>query len=178
MFLPNIENNIISFIMELKSIDYARLIQYAAQKLHLTKLNKTQINKILFYVYGVYYAEKKKKLFEDDSPKVWPYGPVFPIVNKRVNVNEIITSFPPETVKEFNKDKDALNLVKSAVDAMYDMSAIALTRWSHSEGSPWYNSLYIKDENGKITGQNKWNSPIDLKYIKEYFSNKDNLISK
>lgn len=164
--------------MELKSIDYARLIQYAAQKLHMTKLNKTQINKILFYVYGVYYSNNDHPLFDDDAPKVWPYGPVFPIVNKKINVDEIIISFPPETVNEFNKNKDVLKLVKSAVDAMYDMSAIALTRWSHKEGSPWYNSLYIKDDNGKIIGQNKWNSPIGMGYIKEYFSNEDNLISK
>lgn len=49
--------------MELKSTDYARLIQYAAQKLHMVRLNKTQINKILFYVYGVYYAETNNLLF-------------------------------------------------------------------------------------------------------------------
>lgn len=164
--------------MELKSIDYARLIQYAAQKLHMTKLNKTQINKILFYVYGVYYARKNKKLFDDDTPKVWPYGPVFPKVNKKVNVDEIITSFPQDVVKEFNNNKFVLELVKSAVDAMYDMSAITLTRWSHKEGSPWYKSLYKKDNKGNIIGQNKWNSPIEMGYIKEYFSNKDNLISK
>lgn len=56
--------------MALTSIDYARLIQYAAQKLHMVLLNKTQINKILFYVYGVYYAETGEELFNDDSPKM------------------------------------------------------------------------------------------------------------
>ena len=59
--------------MELKSTDYARLIQYAAKNLHMTRLNKTQINKILFYVYGVYLAKFNKPLFTDDTPKAWPY---------------------------------------------------------------------------------------------------------
>lgn len=162
--------------MELTSIDYARLIQYAAQKLHMTKLNKTQINKILFYVYGVYYAETNQFLFKDDAPKAWPYGPVFPIVNKKVNPDEIIKSFSNDTLCEFNKYPKALNLVKSAVEVMHSMSAVSLTQWSHKEDSPWYNTLYIKNEEGNITGQNKWNTPISTDLIKTYFSNPKNRI--
>lgn len=162
--------------MKLTSIDYARLIQYAAQKLHMTRLNKTQINKILFYVYGVYYAETGKLLFDDDSPKAWPYGPVFPIVNKKTNPDEIIKAFPNDVLCEFNKHSKALGLVKSAVDMMYSMSAVSLTQWSHKEGSPWYNTLYIKDKEGKVVEQNKWNTPISTELIKEYFSNPANRI--
>lgn len=162
--------------MELTSIDYARLIQYAAQKLHMTKLNKTQINKILFYVYGVYYAETKQLLFKDDTPKAWPYGPVFPIVNKKVNPDEIIKSFSNDELREFNKHPKALELVKSTVDIMHLMSAVSLTQWSHKEGSPWYNTLYIKDKEGNIVEQNKWNTPISTDLIKDYFSNPANRI--
>ncbi len=164
--------------MSLKSTDYARLIQYAAQKLHMTRLNKTQINKILFYVYGVYYAQTKKLLFEDDTPKAWPYGPVFPIVNKKVNPDEIIQSFTKDVIDEFNKEPQALELVKEAVDAMYKMSAVSLTRWSHQEGSPWYNTLYVKDRDGNITEQKKWNTPIPLDLIGNYFSKKENRINR
>lgn len=163
-------------IMELTSIDYARLIQYAAQKLHMTQLNKTQINKILFYVYGVYYAETGKLLFGDDSPKAWPYGPVFPIVNKKINPDEIIKSFSNDKLCEFNKRPKALELVKSAVDIMHLMSAVSLTQWSHKEGSPWYNTLYIKDKEGNVIEQNKWNTPINTEAIREYFSNPANRI--
>ena len=38
--------------MTLTSIDYAQLIQYAALKFHNVVLNRTQINKMLFYVYA------------------------------------------------------------------------------------------------------------------------------
>lgn len=164
------------YVMDLKSTDYARLIQYAAQKLHMTRLNKTQINKILFYVYGVFYAETGKLLFKDDSPKAWPYGPVFPIVNKKTNPDEIVKSFSQETIHEFNKHPQAMDLVKEAVDAMYNMSAISLTQWSHQEGSPWYKTLYVKDKNGNIVEQKKWNTPISLELIKAYFSQKENRI--
>ena len=164
--------------MELKSTDYARLIQYAAQKLHMVRLNKTQINKILFYVYGVYYAETNNLLFKDDSPKVWPYGPVFPIVNKKINPDEIITSFPKDVLYEFNKHSKALELVKTAVNAMYNMSALSLTQWSHQEGSPWYDTLYIKNDKGDICGQNKWNTPIPKELIKNYFIEPKNRIKR
>ena len=162
---------------KLTSIDYARLIQYAAQKLHMTRLNRTQINKILFYVYGVCYADFDKPLFEDDTPKAWPYGPVFPIVNKKINPDEIVQPFGNETIHEFNKHPQVLQLVKNAVDAMYNMSAVALTKWSHQEGSPWYETLYIKDDSGNITGQKKWNTPIDAELIKKYFKNPKNRIN-
>ena len=163
--------------MELTSLDYARLIQYAAQKLHMTRLNRTQINKILFYVYGVHYAENDKPLFEDDTPKAWPYGPVFPIVNKKINPDEIVKSFDQETIHEFNKRPQVLRLIKDTVDAMYNMSAVSLTKWSHQEGSPWYETLYIKDDAGNITGQNKWNTPIGADLIKKYFKNPRNRIN-
>lgn len=164
--------------MELKSIDYAHLIQYAAQKLHMVRLNKTQINKILFYVYGVYYAETGQTLFNDDSPKAWPYGPVFPIVNKRINTDEIIYSFDKDTISKFNENPRAMVLVKEAVDAMYNVSAVALTHWSHQEGSPWYDTLYVKDRDGNIIEQRKWNTPISLDLIGSYFSQEQNLIKK
>ena len=69
----------------LTSLDYAKLIQFAAVRNHMTLLNRTQINKILFYVYGVYLAEVGEPLFNDDTPKAWPYGPVVPIVNNKLD---------------------------------------------------------------------------------------------
>lgn len=60
----------------LTSVDYANLIRYIAQQRYSQILNKTQVNKILFYVYGKYLAMLGEKLFTDDSPMAWPYGPV------------------------------------------------------------------------------------------------------
>lgn len=54
---------------ELKSLDYAKLVQFVALKNHGVLLNRTQMNKILFYVYGHYLAENGNLLFKDDSPK-------------------------------------------------------------------------------------------------------------
>lgn len=162
--------------MSLTSIDYARLIQYTAQKKHKVLLNKTQINKVLFYVYGAYLADNGTPLFTDDTPKAWTYGPVFPRPNKKVDVNEIITSFPPEKVREFKEHPDVLDLVIKVVDNMYDRSAVSLTRWSHQEGSPWYDTVYEKDSEGNITNQRPWNTRIDDDKIRRYFRDKENRV--
>lgn len=160
----------------LTSIDYAKLIQYAGQKQHLIMLNKTQINKILFYVYGVYLAETGHPLFTDDSPKAWTYGPVFPIPNKKVNIDEEIRSFPKEKVTAYRENPKAMQLVIDSVNRMCNLSALSLTKWSHTEGSPWYNTVYVKDENGKIIEQRPWNTRISDALIKEYFSKPENRI--
>ncbi len=163
---------------KLTSIDYARLVQFIATKMYQTLLNKTQVNKILFYIYGVYLADHGSPLFDDDTPKVWVYGPVFPRSNKKVVSCEMIKqeNFTQEQIDTFQKDSNFLSRIVKIVGNMCDISAISLTRWSHEEGSPWYTALYTKDAEGKITGQNPWNTTINQEYIKEYFSNSKNRI--
>lgn len=162
--------------MELTSIDYAYLIQYAAQKRHHTLLNKTQINKILFYVYGAYLADTGDKLFNDDTPKAWVFGPVFPRVYRRVDFNKTIKSFSDDMVDAFNSNKKALRLVASVVDRVYNRTAISLVQWSHQDDSPWYKTVYIQDVDGNLIEQKPWNTRIDDDLIKSYFSVKSNRV--
>lgn len=162
-------------VTKLTSTDWARLIQYAGLRLHRVLLNKTQINKILFYVYGVYLAQKGTPLFDDDTPKAWTYGPVFPIPNKRIDTNEEIRSFPKDKVDAYRANPDAMNLVITAVNNMYNVSAVALTKWSHEDGSPWDRTVYVKSD-GKVVEQKPWNTRIDDSLIREYFSGRENRI--
>ena len=164
--------------IELTSLDFARLIQFAAQKFYKMLLNKTQINKILFYSYGVYLAETEKRLFTDDRPKAWPFGPVFPKVYKKIDTDEVVNSFSTELVDAFKKDDTALSIIETAVRSMHDMSAYNLTKWSHKEGSPWYRTIYVINEDGDVVRQNPWNSIIDDDIIKEYFSKPENRFSE
>lgn len=153
---------------KLSSIDYAELIRFAAYKYYKTLLNRTQINKILFYVYGVYLAKTDNCLFEDDSPKAWPYGPVFPIVNKKIDVENIPCGFTKEKVELFQADKEAMNIVLDAVKKYHGWTAYRLTEWSHEPDSPWYATLF---EGGK---QAKWNTEITKEKIKPYFKKLEN----
>ena len=148
----------------LTSIDYARLIQYVAQNFHQQMLNKTQVNKILFAVYGKYLASTGNTLFSDDTPKAWPYGPVFPIVNKRIDISEVV-HFTPDKINLFKQNRKAQEIVVEAVSKMYNMSAQSLTDWSHKFGSPWHRTVYLADGSHA-----KWNTEIPKEYIIEYFS--------
>ena len=165
-------------MITLTSIDYARLIQFTATKMYQTLLNKTQVNKILFYIYGVYLAKYGKPLFADDTPKVWVYGPVFPRPNKRVVSCEMVkrSDFSQEKIDAFQENNDFLSQIVKIVGNMRDISAISLTRWSHEEGSPWDVTLYKRDKDGKVISQSPWNTTIPQDCIKEYFSNPQNQV--
>lgn len=158
---------------ELSSYDYARLIQFVAQRLYQVKLNKTQINKILFYVYGKYAAKVGKQLFSE-APKAWPYGPVFPIVYKRIDPYENVPLFDPEMQARYKKNETAFNMVLDAVAMLHTKSAKALTDWSHRVGSPWYETIYkTSPSTGEIIQQD-WNTVIDFNLISDYFSKESN----
>ena len=163
--------------IELTSLDFAQLIQIAAQRFHKTILNKTQINKILFYVYGVYLAENNnQRLFIDDSPKAWPFGPVFPKVYKHFVTDGIVKGFSKEKADAIRSKGNVLEIVVTAVKYMHNKSAYDLTRWSHQEGSPWYNTIYELDEEGNVKTQKPWNTRIEDSLISKYFSNPQNRI--
>lgn len=164
--------------VKLTSLDYARLVQFIALKMHSTLLNKTQVNKILFYIYGAYLADNGEVLFNDDTPKAWTYGPVFPIPNKRIQQHEMVgrNAFSDEQVDAFKSNKEAMNIAMQAVASMCNKSAVTLSNWSHQEGSPWYNTIYEKDNEGKITKQHPWNTTIQAELIKQYFSQRQNRI--
>lgn len=165
-------------MVKLTSIDYARLIQFIATKMYHVLLNKTQVNKILFYIYGVYLVDHKGPLFDDDTAKVWIYGPVFPRPNKKVVSCEKIVreNFTQEQIEAFQKNNVFLSRIVTIVGNMCNKSAFDLSQWSHKEDSPWYQTLYIKDDNGKITSQTPWNTQIPLETIKNYFSKPQNAI--
>jgi len=156
--------------MELTSINYARLIMWLAAHRKGIWLNKTQLQKILFVCYGLYLAKHNeracgnmRKLFLDDSPRAWPFGPVFPRSYKRCCTAP--ESLLPEEKEAFARDEKTLWNICSVTDRMCAMSAAKLTRWSHQEGTPWSDTVF--SDGGKL----KWNAEISDTSIYEYFSN-------
>ena len=150
--------------MTLTSIDYTRLISWLAYYKHNTILNKTQMQKLMFICYGLYLTNHDTPLFTDDTPKAWPFGPVFPRSYKRYQEVK-----PQDLSKEdkmaFLQDKDTLMMITRVVDSYYSCPANTLSEWSHQSGSPWAKTIFDAD-NGKI----EWNKPIDKIIIKEYFN--------
>lgn len=132
-------------------------------------LNKTQLQKLLFIAYGVYYALYHLELFTDDTPKAWPFGPVFPIVNKRIDIDAIPSKF--EYFSSLEGDSNIKEIVDTVVAKFSGYSAKVLSDWSHEENGPWYKTVY-----GGGPENVRWNKEIDIDLIDTYF--KENFLSK
>lgn len=147
------------------SVDYANLLKYLAFSKYKVNLNKTQVNKLLFMCYGFYMsASKGKMLFQDDTPKAWPYGPVFPRVFKRYNND--IPLISPSQLDDFKKDELAYSICEQIIDKYSLVSAYDLSMWSHKEGGPWYKTI----KENKIDGKVVWGKEINKDNIKCYFT--------
>lgn len=126
-------------------------------------LNVTQVQKILYIANGIALAKYDVPLVLE-APKAWPFGPVFPRTQKQINYNAEynIEDSDFDSIKE---DVDADKVLKYVVMKFGNTSAGRLSNWSHAKGGPW-------DKTTKEDGF-KWNNPISLEVIKEYFSKFD-----
>lgn len=149
---------------QLTSIECSELINWIAYHKCGVLLNKTQMQKILYIAYGKYLAKTEDVLFVDDTPKAWPFGPVFPIVNKRFTPGlSSMVSIHPSTENKILNNKDAFESIMDAVIENCNKSAYVLSEWSHDENGPWFKTIY------KDGSQAKWNQVIDNALIEEYF---------
>ncbi len=139
--------------MKYKSYDIARYIMYYCKENNF-KYNNTKIQKLLFAVYGVLLAQDEP-LIIDESPKMWPYGPVFPTVFNKIK---------EEDFRPLNMQFDSEN-TKSIIDTTLSyfakFSARALSDWSHEKGSPW-------DKVKSLHGE-KWGEDLQDRDIRSYF---------
>lgn len=142
----------------LTSLDYMKLMARLAYSKHGVILSKTQLQKLLFIFYGVSLA-KDKKPFSDDTPKAWPYGPVFPRVYKRYR-ETIPTELLESEKSAFMQDLDLLKSAVNVVDNYVHHSAYTLSDWSHRPGSPWSET---------IAEASTWNAEIDENLIIKFF---------
>ena len=109
-----------------------------------------------------------------EKPKAWPYGPVFPIVYKKIDPYENVPLFDSEMQARYKENETAFNMVLDAVAMLHTKSAKVLTDWSHRVGSPWYETIYKTcPSTGEII-QEDWNTVIDFQLISDYFSKESN----
>ena len=153
------------------SIAIAQMLRWQAYKTQNVLLNKTQLEKLLYITYGIYAALTNERLCEE-SPKAWPFGPVFPRVAKHVDVD-----LPPQEWKkeEYEADPNLRKAIDFVVGTYSHTTAKVLSAWSHEEDGPWYQTIYGKKEVEDVQGNKivpAWNTPIDFSLIKEYFSRK------
>ena len=140
--------------MKCDSVMIANALLWKAQQSGVS-MNLTKINKILYIIYGFTLSMFKKRLTEE-HPKAWPYGPVFPRVNKKVDPSLPASSEDYEKLPEMIR-----SIIDGAIHSFGNWTAAELSAWSHQAGGPW-------DLTYKMSS--KWNTVIDDSLIYDYFS--------
>lgn len=116
-------------------------------------LTPMKLIKLVYISYGWYLGltKGKTKLFSDDQPEAWEYGPVLPNLYHDVKyygsdgIPKLIESYSwiddgYDSVAELNKLKNDPLLVEF-LDKIYEVyngfSAIDLSNLTHMDGTPW-----------------------------------------
>lgn len=118
-----------------------------------------KLQKILYFLYGLYYTKTKTELFADDFV-AYKYGPViekiyFKIKKEVPNIHANLTKtlFKDEDISNLSMDK---KIVNSILDKLLWYSTWGLVDLSHLDNSPWSNT----EQSQKISKDE----------IKKYFS--------
>lgn len=138
------------------SLDYANLIAWIALTKHGVRLGKTQLQKLLYIFYGLALVQTGEVPFNDDTPKAFPFGPVFPRSYKKYSGT--IKDLTQEDKDNFMKNVDLLSLVTWVVDTFCMYTASQLSEWSHRDGAPW--KLAVYRDNAPAWGREMLNSDI------------------
>lgn len=125
-------------------------------------INQTKLQKLLYILYGAYLTIQDQPLL-NEQPKAWPYGPVFPRVQKKFAKNMDFSSVNVDAPEynDIREDTFLNSLIDDVLNTFGNWSAQALSEWSHASGSPWAKAL----ANNNMT----FNAVLSPKDIKEYF---------
>jgi len=103
-------------------------------------ISNMKLQKLLYLAQGIHLAMKNDAPLFEDSIEAWKYGPVVPSVYHKFKIyfsGEIPVAHP------FSSESDLLSeeqkkLVRRVVELYGGLSAIALSNFTHLQGSPWY----------------------------------------
>jgi uncharacterized phage-associated protein len=123
-------------------------------------LNVTKTQKLLYILYGWFWAKHNCQIL-NESPRAWPYGPVFPMTREKVNF-DIVDKPDNSKFDGLRGDADLVEAVRHIISTYSPYSAGQLSAWSHSPGGPW--------EIARTSPGFKWNDVIRDTDIKNYFS--------
>lgn len=143
--------------MEPNSTDVAKAV-IASADAHELRLNMTQLQKLLYIVYGTCLVILGRPPFTNEQPQAWPYGPVFPTTRRLLfdAVGEWNVPQVPESVPE-----DIRRIIEKVITYFGSWPSKALIEWTHKPGAPW-------DMTTKMPGF-KWANKIGDGLIKDYF---------
>lgn len=120
--------------MEPNSIDVARAVMTLVD-VHGLRLNLTQLQKLLYIVYGTCLVTLGHPPFRNEQPRAWPFGPVFR-KSRRVLFDPVDDWDVPQMSKAIPDDVRCI--IKKSHHALRFMAFRLTYRVDvHASGSPW-----------------------------------------
>lgn len=118
-------------------------------------LTNLKLQKILFFINGMYYASRSDVLFEQEM-RAWKYGPIIPEIyyefkrfgSGSLNQTKSCIFDDPEaqdaSVLEISPKHDEYNVIDVACRLLLTKSASDLVNMSHGDDSPWHRFYHNK----------------------------------
>lgn len=143
--------------MEPNSIDVAIAVMALADA-HGLRLSLTQLQKLLYIVYGTCLAILGHPPFRNEPPRAWPFGPVFQTARRVLFV--AVDDWDVPQVSE-SVPEDIRRIIEKVITHFGSWPPGALIDWVCTPGAPWYMTA-------KMPGF-KWADKIGDGLIMDYF---------
>lgn len=145
-----------------KAKEIARLFMYLAESEGREPIEKTSLNKLLYYAQGYMLKRTGKALFNNQID-AWQHGPVVSVVYS--NYERIKENEKNNGINGLNMSAEEIETVLDVWKAFRNFSAHQLVEMTHEKGAPW-ETVYDPEERNKH---------IPLEMIKEYFEQADDI---
>lgn len=129
-------------------------------------LTQMKVQKMVFFAHGYHLAKYGTPLVRENI-KAWKFGPVVPkiyddyvLYGSNNIIDTSLSKYKDSSDQNLQKlDEQAKEAIEYTWEATKDVSAIALSNWTHQAGSPWSQYYDAID----------WGKTIKNESIQDYF---------
>lgn len=141
--------------------DVARVFEYLSLNTDGAPIEKTRLNKLLYFAQGHTLVELNHELFSNKID-AWDHGPVVAVVY--TGFDRIVDRAKQNGIADVQLSSDEMDIIMDVWDQYRGYTAKELVDLTHEEGTPWSDTYNPTVKNAHI--------PMEL--IKQYFSRPEN----
>ncbi len=141
--------------------DVARIFEYLGLQSEGVPIEKTRLNKLLYFAQGHAFNDLNRELFTNQID-AWDHGPVVAVVY--TGFNKIVENAKKKGISGVKVSPDEMDVILDVWDQYRGYSASELVSKTHEKGTPWAETYKPHEKNTHI--------PKEL--IKQYFERPGN----
>jgi uncharacterized phage-associated protein len=141
--------------------DVARVFEYLSIESEGTPIEKTRLNKLLYFAQGHAFTKLGHEMFSNEID-AWDHGPVVAVV--WTGFKKIVDRTEKNGISDVQISPDEMDVIIDVWEQYKHLTAKELVDITHQEGSPWRDIYKPDTKNLHI--------PKDL--IKQYFARPEN----